>query len=1184
MLRDWLDKRRTDGKFPNSGWYNPIVTSDVIDDKKSKKAVKNSPSTWYADPNRPGVRRSSSSSSSSWRGGAGGSYSWSKSTSSSTSANGIIAAADAEPLTPENSDVPPVYMAIVLPDDPQAVMDLIALVPVNSKSTTPSVFKRNPGEWVKEDSILADLNSPTPPPVVVLDNDSLAAVVEQIDSAIAASAFYALDRRLTGLWISREELAAIIAAGGLDRNRGQAEKLRRYWTVGEGGMKIRWGVDGDWTRCVRYLSKHLGPRAKGYCNLRHKEMNGFYPGDRRNENGMEEPIYGNFPVDDEFMDISEDAVRGSEDDEFDYEWEPSEDVVQALAEYDEEDESLLAAGGLDRNRGQAENLRRYWTVGKGGAKIRWGTKGDWTRCVRQLSKYLGPRSKGYCALRHKEMTGMWTGDTRHRKMYGRNAFSTDYIMPESYIVASAITRARVADARERVLGLTASGDDSHGATFFIPLVIPEEMESGDGRKFAKEAIDMRELPLPLMWQIKSGPGHDGSVVVGKITHMERTKQGIGHAYGVFDSGPYGREAERLVRGGFIRGVSADLDRFEANEEEIEASDDDQKKIGTGKINITKARVMAVTLVPKPAFQECSIEIVPDVVEQEEAVVADGVYFEEVDPQDADALVACGVVAGAIPVVPPATWFTNPNLKAPTPLTVDDDGRVFGHIAAWHVDHIGMSFGTRPPRSASKYAYFHTGVVRADDGKDYPVGQLTLAGGHASLNATAAEAVRHYDDTASAIADVHAGEDAHGIWVAGALRPGTRPEQIRALRASAPSGDWRPIKGKLELVAVCQVNVPGFPVARARVASGEVLALVAAGAQTLAKMKTDPVAELRSRIAKLEQLQNSPLTAAVDSARERFHTMLAADRASELSARVAETKAELANFSPAQRERLAKEGKALPDGSYPIRNGSDLKNAIQAYGRSKESDRAKVRRHIIKRARALGKTDLIPDEWKEAAELEAVIASLRERVSELAAEEPVADPNVPTVDDLVEEVEEVGLPEPVENRVKYTARTQPRDARGKFRQVLARIKQDLGVSGNANALDKIAEAENLDFAGDYEGSVKAAQDLLEIIDRLDSGALNPTALVNVRESAGELGRVIANLPFAFGEDAQKIRYSDIPPALQGLIEDMIDRVERKIGSEDAKIATETLRKYKSGSKTMSQSGISSEMAKLLRLLT
>ena len=79
-------------------------------------------------------------------------------------------------------------------------------------------------------------------------------------------------------------------------------------------------------------------------------------------------------------------------------------------------ESLTAAaeGGMDRNKGGAEQLRRYWTHGKGALKIRWGATGDWTRCYRQLSKYMGTRAKGYCALRHKETTGMWTGDKRNK--------------------------------------------------------------------------------------------------------------------------------------------------------------------------------------------------------------------------------------------------------------------------------------------------------------------------------------------------------------------------------------------------------------------------------------------------------------------------------------------------------------------------------------------------------------------------------------------------------------------------------------------------------------------------------------------------------------------------------------------------------------------------------------------------
>lgn len=1190
----------------------------------------------------------------------------------------ILAAGEEKPKagdykSPEESDVKPMYFAIVANDDPQAVMDAIALVPKSDESSEPMTFRRTPGKWERDEKILADLNSPTPPPVVKLEGDVLEDVIKQIDSAVTAS--------------------------------------------------------------------------------------------------------------------------------------------------------MTAAGGLDRNRGNAEKLRRYWLYGKGAAKIRWNTPGDWTRCVRNLTKYMGPRAKGYCALRHKEATGMWTGSKAHRMetsiaASGAEDFNNVEVLSDEQVIENAWNRARYEDAKNRVL--TAGGKLKHdGAKFFIPLVIPEGMESGDGRIFDKEAIDIRELPLPLLWQMKTGEGHNGSVVVGRIDHMERTEDGIGNAYGYFDTGEHGKEAERLVRGKFIRGVSADLDKFEASEETAPSENADEPDISTGRIKINKARVMAVTLVPKPAFQECTIQIVED--EQEDEVVPDGVYVDGVDPSEASSLVACGMVAGAIPNEPPADWFENPKLKQATPLTVDEEGRVFGHIAAWHVDHIGMSFGTKPPRSRSGYAYFHTGVVRTAEGKDVPVGQLTLAGGHASLEMSAKEAVRHYDDTASAFADVHAGEDAYGIWVAGALRPGTTPEQIRAIRASAPSGDWRPIKGHLELVAVCQVNVPGFPIARARVASGQVMALVAAGASMLAHMKEDPIAELNARI---ENLERQPLEMAANDARRR---VLAA-KAEELAAKVKKTKKQIVEddiswmtrtfedgdteseatiISTELRKRLAKQGKALPDGSFPIRHESDLKNAIQSYGRSKPGDRSMVKKHIVKRAKELGLERLIPETWPEAPkkaaasidevpaegiefaagdgpcwegyemvgwkekdgkkvpncvpvdssvsedDVDPFVASLRERaaiveamvsaggldrnrgnaerlrrywtrgagaakirwgtpgdwkrcvrylskymgtrakgycqlrhkeatgvytgsrfnpgknnsVVEFAFSEALYDEtpygvtevteddmmtpvewivsetdpdfdmewepeediillcmDMDVVDDdgsdfedtdeydydeidsvfatkeqEVKEIAEDLSPEEIEalkmerlNRARglkvkqkgryISGKTQPRDAAGKFRKVLARLKLDLGTAGLDKALNKVEEIENLDFSGDYGKAAKASEDLISIIDRLDKGGLNPEALENVRASSAELGKVIANLPFAFGQDAEKIRFSDIPPNLRSLIEDMIDRVEAKIGKEDADIATRDLKSFMSGNDMYNQSEISAQMAKLLRLLT
>ena len=762
-----------------------------------------------------------------------------------------------DPVTPDTSDVAPMYLAIVSPDDPRAVFDLVSVVPAGTKSLTPTTFKRVNGAWEKDEQILADLSSATPPPVIALDGSNYTDVLAQIDGDGPEK-----EKEKA----AKEETAPVSAAGGADRNRGNAERLRRYWLYGRGGMKIRWNTPGDWTRCYKKLRKYMGPRAKGYCALRHKEATGTWPGSRNN-------------------------------------------------------------------------------VGKRNSRL--------------------------------ASAGVRDGHLR-----GENEILQELVM-----------RAQANAARERVL--LSGGNMIDGAKFVIPLVIPEGAESGDGRTFEKGSITIRELPLPLLWQIKTGTGHDGSVVVGRIDKMERTEEGIGNAYGVFDTGAYGVEAQRMVENGFMRGVSADLDQFEAKEEELAAEEDAEGKIGGQKIKITAARVMAVTIVPKPAFEECTIDIErADVESQQEdtkVVVQDGIYVDEMDALEAQSLVACGVIASAIPTVPPAPWFANPKLEGPTPLTVDDNGRVFGHIAAWHVDHIGLSYGTKPPKSKSNYAYFHTGVVRADDNVDYPVGQLTLAGGHASLEASALDAARHYDDTGSAIADVHAGEDKFGIWVAGALRPNATPEQIRVLRASSPSGDWRPIRNSLELVAVCQVNVPGFPIARARVASGQVYALVAAGAQVLAKMKADPLSELSARIARLEKTDPTSLSSKAEEAKQRiaeFTTARNAEltaRAEELSSRVRSTEEyDSAGYMPRRtREKLAKEKKALPDGSYPIRDVEELKNAIQAYGRGKKSKRAAIRSHIMRRARSLDKADLIPDKWKSASIIDEDIADLRKIASEAA---------------------------------------------------------------------------------------------------------------------------------------------------------------------------------------------------------
>lgn len=67
-----------------------------------------------------------------------------------------------------------------------------------------------------------------------------------------------------------------------------------------------------------------------------------------------------------------------------------------------------------------------------------------------------------------------------------------------------------------------------------------------------------------------------------------------------------------------------------------------------------------------------------------------------------------------------------------------------------------------------------------------------------------------------------------------------------------------------------------------------------------------------------------------------------------------------DISTEARERAAERDEALPDGSYPIRNKGDLQRAIQSYGRA--SDKDKVKKWIIKRARELDAVDMLPESW------------------------------------------------------------------------------------------------------------------------------------------------------------------------------------------------------------------------------
>lgn len=417
-----------------------------------------------------------------------------------------------------------------------------------------------------------------------------------------------------------------------------------------------------------------------------------------------------------------------------------------------------------------------------------------------------------------------------------------------------------ADEESKAIGLLAEEDpiSGEGAAWEGPLGFVDT-EASDRRMIMGEGMTFRDTPLPLMRQTETAWGHDGAVIAGRIDTVRIEGSEI-LGTGVFDVGEEGTEAARMVNDEILNGVSMDLSVSKVDFE-VREVDEDGWPIDWLDI-VIESEFMGATITPFPAFAGARIRLLGE--STDDAVAASG----RINPE------------------PPVEWFSDPELTEPTPLTVTEDGRIFGHFALWGECHIGHSNTcVVAPRSQAEYSYFTTGAVTCEGGCHIPTGAITLDTGHADLGLNYRQAAAHYDNTGTGIADVAVGEDQFGPWVAGAVRTSATDDEIRILRASSLSGDWRSIKGGLELVAILAVNVPGFPVPRARVASGEETALVAAVAprrepheqlrEQLRSKSVDPqvramVTTLQAEIAQIKKVMRPLLPLAATQLDERVH--------------------------------------------------------------------------------------------------------------------------------------------------------------------------------------------------------------------------------------------------------------------------------------------------------------------------
>jgi hypothetical protein len=457
---------------------------------------------------------------------------------------------------------------------------------------------------------------------------------------------------------------------------------------------------------------------------------------------------------------------------------------------------------------------------------------------------------------------------------------------------------------------------------FAGVLVIEGQPTGDGREIAPDALTWRVPPLPLMGlktETHDPSGfdmNDPAVICGLIHTLTRVPGENGSQLIQFggnffanDDGLYFADLVELMG---RMGISADI-AVQDSEITVEEVDETGYPMDMSEV-LTEGTILGGTQVPFPAFQGCYI-VLGDGTEAPEAREIPQAAEAPVVPARPPAVVAAGgqllhlmaaseceacdqgvevIVASGGPTRPPAEWFEDPQFvsgdgrlveilgrdgrrepggKFACPLTVTAEGRVFGHIAPWNVCHTGKPGQcVVAPKSSVEYAHFKRGrLVTTAEGEQVRCGTITADTGHAPLRISASTAMAHYDNTALQAADVNVGHDEHGIWVAGALRPGVTEQQVRNLETESVSGDWREIGGRLELVAALAVPLPGFPIVVVDHEYGERRSITAAGAFIMHRLK-HPVVAQASDMATLTAAVAPLLPLAKQAARESIDAL------------------------------------------------------------------------------------------------------------------------------------------------------------------------------------------------------------------------------------------------------------------------------------------------------------------------
>lgn len=422
----------------------------------------------------------------------------------------------------------------------------------------------------------------------------------------------------------------------------------------------------------------------------------------------------------------------------------------------------------------------------------------------------------------------------------------------------------------------------------------EGILSGDGRMIAENSLTWRDLPVPLMLQTVNASGHEGAVFCGWIHEIDRVGSSI-VGRGTFTDDDAGAAARAILTdpaGANKFGVSVDIDRVQmvfADPSGVELNPDEQVEVhlygGSPDVveMLVAGRVMGATLTPFPAFQEAQVHLIAPAENPDAALVASaaGPIWRLTGTASGLGLIGARPLAALVASAggdeddhpaPSTDLFQCRPMDEPEPFGVGiplPDGTipVYGLVTEWGTCHIGNSQECIEVPTSNDFRSFYTGKkILTAEGTLLPVGPIIMDTVHPNLFWQASDAQAFYADTGCAVADVRLYTNEHGIVAAGVVRPTATAAQVRRLRASDVSPDWRPIGGQHKVVTLLACNVSGFlvegiaasagrfqPWGGVDLESGQMLGLVAAGAIHQGRRSVGvELAEVRAELAEHRQ--------------------------------------------------------------------------------------------------------------------------------------------------------------------------------------------------------------------------------------------------------------------------------------------------------------------------------------------